>query len=67
MANILSGLFGGQWSDVAMQQEQMGRGALAAGAAGLDTHGKPGGRILSEMLMGFTGGQDRERGWDGLR
>lgn len=63
MANILSGLFGGQWSDDPMQQEQMRRGALAAGAAGLDTHGKPGGRILSEMLMGFTGGQDRERGF----
>lgn len=63
MANILSGLFGGQWSDDPMQQEQMRRGALAAGAAGLDTHGKPAGRILSEMLMGFTGGQDRERGF----
>lgn len=57
MANLLSGMFAGRWSDDPMKQEQMRTGALQAAAAGLDTHGKPPGRILSQMLGGFQSGQ----------
>lgn len=61
MANPFSGLFLGDWGQDPLDQRVGNTGALHAGAALLDTHGKTGGQLLADAVRGYVGGRGVER------